>query len=409
MRVIIRILNAFIDTCLAWFTPLWRRQAHEVRALLRRYLKQYVPEVPEERAADMRELCRRLDGALLGWRKGDAVEVIRQAEEKYGKLRGYHRGMLVEFVESIFVITVVFLGIRTYFVQPFRIPTNSMWPSLNGIVVHPVDRIPGFGKRVWDAITLGSSYVDITADREKRIYSIRDERYLLLFTRTILSFDAEGRDTVTIPAASGTVIEYLRKQGRRIDTPRGIVYLPYKAGDTIMRARVDAGDMVLVNRVAYHFRRPRRGETFVFDTRGINTGGSATLSEQSHGTHYIKRLCGLPGDTVSIEQPSLLVNGHIAREPGIARVSSCQEPYNPHGYMALDSRQTPTAFLPHGRSVLLSTSAPDLPNMREYLALGDNTTSSLDSRYWGPVRQFNILGPAAFTLWPFTSHWGTID
>ncbi len=409
MRIITGIFNAFIDTCLAWFTPLWRRQAREVRALMRRYLKQYGPEVPEERVAGMRELYERLGEALLVWRKEDALEVIKQAEEKYGKLRGYHRGILAEFVESIFVITVVFLGIRTYFVQPFRIPTNSMWPSLNGIVVHPVDRIPGFGKRVWDAITLGSSYVDITADREKRIYSIRDERYLLLFTRTILSFDAEGSDTVTIPAASGTVIEYLRKQGKRIDTPRGIIYLPYKAGETIMKARVDAGDMVLVNRVAYHFRRPRRGETFVFDTRGINTGGSATLSEQSHGTHYIKRLCGLPGDTVSIEQPDLIVNGSSAQEPGIMRVSSCKAPYNPHGYIALESLQAPTAFLLRGRSIHLSASAPNLPNMREYLALGDNTISSLDSRYWGPVHQYNILGPAAFTLWPFTRHWGTID
>ena len=47
--------------------------------------------------------------------------------------------------------------------------------------------------------------------------------------------------------------------------------------------------------------------------------------------------------------------------------------------------------------------------MREYAALGDNTTNSLDSRYWGPVRQFNIIGPACFALWPFTEHWGSIE
>ena len=48
-------------------------------------------------------------------------------------------------------------------------------------------------------------------------------------------------------------------------------------------------------------------------------------------------------------------------------------------------------------------------NMREYAALGDNTTNSLDSRYWGPVKQFNIIGPASFALWPFTAHWGNIE
>jgi signal peptidase I len=50
------------------------------------------------------------------------------------------------------------------------------------------------------------------------------------------------------------------------------------------------------------------------------------------------------------------------------------------------------------------------PALREYAALGDNTGNSLDSRYWGEVRGFNVVGPALFSLWPFGSgHWGFID
>jgi signal peptidase I len=206
-------------------------------------------------------------------------------------------------------------------------------------------------------------------------------------------------------------MQYLREQGKFIETPNGIRLGSYRPGETIMRARVDAGDMILVNRVAYHFRKPVRGETFVFDTRGINTSmqppSTLRMTDQQAGTHYIKRLCGLPGDTLQIASPFLLVNGKAAGEPTIARVAAGQPPYNTEGYQGLLRRQNPLAYMTDRGPVRLQNTTD--PNRREYAALGDNTTNSLDSRYWGPVRQYNIVGPACFTLWPFTSHWGSIE
>ena len=407
MRYILRIVNAILDTCLAWFTPLWRRRAHETLSAITRYVRHYRPDIKSDKMAELNELQTGLKEALLFWRREDACRLAEQTQTVAGSLPGFRRNVLVELLESLFVITVVFLGVRTYFVQPFRIPTNSMWPSLNGIVVHEVDSIPALPKRVWDKLTLGSSYVDVKADGVKRIVDWKDKRKWLLFSVTKLKFD-DG-DVLEIPAASGTIIQYLRQQNKVINTTQGLLFLPYRPGETIMRARVDAGDMVLVNRMAYHFRRPRRGETFVFDTRGINTGSSSSHKEQSGGTHFIKRLTGLPGDTIGIDSPQLVVNGQPAAEPGIVRVAEGKPPYGPVGYVALDPLMNLGAYLCKGRSVTLSPGAPGKPWLKEYLALGDNTEHSLDSRYWGPVREFNVLGPAFMVLWPFTWHWGAID
>ena len=60
-----------------------------------------------------------------------------------------------------------------------------------------------------------------------------------------------------------------------------------------------------------------------------------------------------------------------------------------------------------GDELVLAKQAP--MGMREYAALGDNSGNSLDSRYWGTVKEFNVVGPALISLWPFTTgHWGLI-
>lgn len=407
MRYLTPVFNAIIDSCFAWFTPGWRRNGIEAATALRRYINHFRPSIKEDKLAELENFLRNMRTALRDWKKADVENITLAINTVCEPMPGFKRNGVAELVESFFIIMVVFLGIRTYYAQPFRIPTGSMQPSLNGIIVHPIEEIPAAPVRWWNTLTLGSSYIDEVADTDKRIVSMHQQQKWLLFTETILTFD--DRSTLSIPAAQGTVMQYLREQGKMIDTPMGLHFTPYRAGETIMKARVDAGDMVIVNRMAYHFRSPQRGETFVFDTRGINTSGKTTRSieDQSSGTHYIKRLCGLPGDTVSIENPNLLINGAPAQENTIRAVAAGQPPFNAGGYKALNTRAYPNGFLMTGRSILLRSSQ-EQPNLREYIALGDNTDNSLDSRYWGPVRQFNIIGPAAFTLWPFTSHWGNI-
>ncbi len=367
---------------------------------------------------ELSELHRKLKGALLSWDKENTVRLTATIGTKGESMRGFKRNAVAEIVESFFVIMVVFMGIRTYYAQPFRIPTGSMQPSLNGIIVHPIDELPSAPRRLWDALTLGSSYIEETAPQDMVLTSIADETYCLLFTQTRLTFRGLEDDSLielTVPAASGTVLEYLKQRGK-FDHPgarHSMGYATFRRGETIMRGRADAGDMVVVNRMAYHFRKPERGETFVFDTRGIRTkaSGSLMMEDQSGGTHYIKRLCGLPGDRLQVQSPQLLVNGKPAQETTICRVANGQPPFNSEGYQVLPAGSLHLgrpAFLTAGTERQLRDDAAT-PNLREYVALGDNTTNSLDSRYWGPVRQFNIIGPAAFTLWPFSAHWGSIE
>ncbi len=419
MRYVRPFLLGLLDSCLAWFTPGWRRKGNDTLSALTRYINYFRPSLGEERLAELIGLRREMKAALLNWNQAEVERLTALIGTKAESLRGFKRNPLAEAVESFFVIMVVFMGIRTYYAQPFRIPTGSMQPSLNGIIIHPIDEIPSAPERWWNKLVLGSSYIDEVAPQDMTLIGMKDTTVWLLFTETVLTFRGhEDGSTITIsvPSATGTIIEYLKEHGKitEIETPvgRSMQYGSFRKGETIIRGRVDAGDMVLVNRMAYHFRKPERGETFVFDTRGIQTKASNKLiADQGGGTHYIKRLCGLPGDTLEVKSPQLLVNGQPAQEPGIARVAAARPPFNATGYQTLDHLRTTHL----GKPVYLSDAGPatlrcpENPNLREYAALGDNTTNSLDSRYWGPVRQFNIIGPAAFTLWPFTGHWGSID
>lgn len=409
MTFVKKIILWIVDSCFTWFTPSWRRDGNETLATLTRYMNNFRPSISPEEWETCSGMRKELSEALLNWNKEETERLTKQIDIHCGNLHGFKKNIVLELAESFFVIMVVFLGIRTYYAQPFRIPTGSMQPSLNGIIVHHVDELPPLPERIWDMITLGSSYVEAKADIPKQIINIEDHPKYMLFTETVLTFN--DHSTVSIPSAKGAVMQYLKERGKLIETPSGIRLGAYRAGETIIRARVDAGDMVIVDRVAYHFRKPKRGETFVFDTRGINTSmqnrSMLQVEDQMAGTHYIKRLCGTPGDTIFVQTPYLMVNGKEAEESTIARVAAGLGKFNACGYQALDHHEQPAAWLTTLTPRTLAN--PESPILREYAALGDNTTNSLDSRYWGPVRQFNIVGPAAFTLWPFTDHWGGIE
>ena len=106
-------------------------------------------------------------------------------------------GWLEENVEVMFVAIVIALGLRAYYLQPFRIPTGSMQPTLNGIVGKPLPEAkwPGFPQRVMEFFLRGRSYVQIVNDQDRHVAispqgrpDIRDTQIFHFFSRSELHF-----------------------------------------------------------------------------------------------------------------------------------------------------------------------------------------------------------------------------
>lgn len=415
------------DLPILMFAPKWKKEAKLLYKGSKKFLNYKRDLLADDRIADIES--KRAD--LLTAMKGSDQKACTAAENLLKRscdrsLSGF-RGQtwFEENIEVFFVAIVIALGIRAYYLQPFRIPTGSMQPTLNGIIgkAMPKEDFPAFPKRAIEKVLRGRSYVYEELDRPRTLRSAEVGKCIFqvqkynFFTYTHIYF-SDG-DYISIPAPMTVVLGDL-KLAETIGLINGrITKTTLPAGTIIASGHVSSGDLVLVDKVSYNFRRPNRGEVWVFDTRGIE-GIHKASGDQAAGSHYIKRLAAVPGDTVQI-QPNAIgdkpynfyINGKLPKEQSIldimtqsGRFSDTKENV---GYkLAGPSRGIPVPFL--GRPDQIQKLKDDMPiGERQYFSLGDNTDNSLDSRYWGPVREYNAVGPALFSLWPFTTgHWGLI-
>jgi signal peptidase I len=121
-------------------------------------------------------------------------------------------------------------------------------------------------------------------------------------------------------------------------------------------------ELILVDKWSYHFHTPARGDVIVF------------AAPPNPSEDYIKRIIGLPGDVITIQDTTVIVNGKPLKEFYVKP----ENQGNPYGPFA--NRVVP-------------------PNA--YFVLGDNRNGSSDSRDWGCVPSKNIVGRAALVYWPF--------
>jgi signal peptidase I len=135
-----------------------------------------------------------------------------------------------------------------------------------------------------------------------------------------------------------------------------------------------SGQFIIVNRLAYQFGKPERGDVVVLVPPG---SPPANFFERLIGlpgeTDFIKRIVAIPGDKVTIERSSLIVNGQRIDEPYI------REPMNTFGTQTWD----------------LQTD--------QYFVMGDNRNYSKDSRYpeIGPIHLERVVGKVVVVYWPF--------
>jgi signal peptidase I len=162
----------------------------------------------------------------------------------------------------------------------------------------------------------------------------------------------------------------------------------------IISVKVTSGDRLFVDRFTYNFRRPQRGEIIIFETNGID--------KIQQGTHYIKRLIGLSGETLRIGDDRHVVADNVRLDASTPHFENVYG-IDPEGKPAEDR------YSGHVNNIgKIFTDGKSEFRVRpgHYFVMGDNTMNSLDSRFWGDFAQEKVVGKCFFVFWPISSRFG---
>ncbi|HVE16435.1 MAG TPA: signal peptidase I [Chthoniobacterales bacterium] len=142
----------------------------------------------------------------------------------------------------------------------------------------------------------------------------------------------------------------------------------YQNPTVAMQPTLTNGDRIVAEDFTYLWRRPARGEVVAFHSKGLT--GVATDSI------FVKRVIGLPGETIQIKDHKAYVDGVPFSKPGIRYTNL---PTSSHLSSEADSFTVPSD---------------------SYFVLGDNSDNSLDSRFFGAIPAGAIISRVAMRCWP---------
>ena len=338
------------------------------------------------------------------------MKKLEDAANKW--LKPYPHASYRENVEVFLVALAVAMGIRTFFVQPFKIPTGSMQPTLYGVTSQNLMDKPDFvvpaglaRVREWFE---GVSYIDIKAKADGQITRICAPVGVRIFNFWQTIQIGGVSHTVFMPPDYGSPqmgpIE--RNSGLSQGTLEQRAGLPfrktYRQGEQVIRMRVQAGDHLFVDRFTYNFRKPTRGEIVVFATAGIE-------AEKRHDPlnrwnmpadqFYIKRMVALSNERVQIgDDRHLLIDG---------RRLDHTAPHFENVYHPVQQSTDPDNLYSGHLPILLFANGGEFQvRSNHFMVMGDNTGNSLDSRFFGDVDADYIIGKQFFVYWPLTKRFG---
>jgi signal peptidase I len=381
-----------------WFFSRTVRQLTEMANQMRRVLNEQRDLLAAEAISGVEAAHTKARATLRA--NANAAELKTQMKELEDAARKwfkpYRNPGVRENVKEFLVAVVTILAFTTFFLQLTKIPTGSMQPTLYGITSEDLRaknvEIPSFLGGLYEYWVHGVSYKHLVAPEDGSITGLEQPRVVLPFVKKQRILFNNRPLTVWFPP------ETLERDAQLYPGMR------FRRGEDIFKLKVVAGDHLLVDRFTYNFRQPKRGEIIVFKTKGIQGLNQDVL--------YIKRLVALPNEEVRLSNDRhLIINGKKldASTPRFEMVYS------------FDVDPTETRYLGHVNDYATAqmglrdrSLAPLLPDEtvshkvgpKNYMAMGDNTLNSLDSRAWGDLPQKNVIGRCWFIYWPFTSRFG---
>jgi signal peptidase I len=416
---------------LRWFISKAVREATAVHKHYARLLTAQRDILAPPAVSAVQAALDKVKGAIARGENTGAIRIqaeeLQFAAEKW--LKPYPNAMWRENVEVLLVALAVAMAIRTFFLQPFKIPTGSMQPTLFGVTSTPDFtkinyRQPDHTKteaevrgqmKLRDELVVptglaavkawfeGSSYLQVVAEADGELQAIEPPKRFLIFNIQQTIVIGGHAQTIWFPPDFGEAPLWARAGLRvRNEYQEGQIF---KKGDVVAKIKVNAGDHLFVDRLTYNFCKPERGEIVVFATAGTEI--------QQQDQFYIKRLVVLPHERVSIgDDRHVRINGQRldASTPHFENVYGFNPKMLPHESQ-FSGHVNGTVAAADG---LYSNLAPRFPDEQtvfdnagnDYMVFGDNTCNSSDSRTWGTFPAKNIIGKSFFVYWPITDRFG---